>query len=112
MFSLRIALLLALVSVVACDDDGITSPDGPGTEVMSISPSQVEIEVGDLVALRISGVSTQLPATWNSDNPDVASVTAAGFVRGLAPGKALITATAGTQTASVTVNVLGRKEPE
>jgi hypothetical protein len=52
MFSLRYALLLALAPLVACDDEAITEPrTGLGSEAMSISPSQVYLQVGDLVAL-------------------------------------------------------------
>jgi hypothetical protein len=111
MLSLRYAMLFALAPLVACNDGGPTE-SGPavGTEVMSISPNQVEMQVGELVALRISGVSTQLLATWTSENPEIASVLAGGFVNGLQPGRTIVTAYVGSQSASVPVIVYGRPE--
>ena len=107
MLTLRLTLLLAVAPLLACDGDSGPFPDpsDPGPEIMSISPKQVDMKVGDLVALRITGVSTQLLAVWNSDNPAIASVIAGGFVRGLQAGRAVITATIGTQSASVPVVV-------
>jgi len=111
MSSLRYALLLALAPLVACDDEAITEPrTGLGSEAMSISPSQVYLQVGDLVALRISGVSTQPLANWTSEHPEIASVVVGGLVTGLLPGRTTITAYVGDQSASVPVIVYARPE--
>lgn len=45
---------------------------------------------------------------WTSNAPSVASVDASGKVTAVAPGNALITATGGDRTASVTVHVVAR----
>ena len=106
MSSLRFALLLALAPMVACDDPP-TYPD-PGDEqqtVLSISPKQLDLRVGDLVALRISGATTQLLAIWTSDNPSIASVSTGGLVHGKLAGQTMITVTVGDQSASVPVYV-------
>jgi hypothetical protein len=104
MFSPRIALLLVLAPLVGCDD--IQGPDpNEGQENLSISPGQLDMKVGDIVALRINGVSTQLQAVWSSDNPEIASVIPTGFVRGNLAGRATITARVGDQSASVPVVV-------
>ena len=105
MFSARIALLLVLAPLVGCDDDLQGPDDGNGQEAFSISPGQLDMKVGDIVALRINGVSTQLLAVWSSDNPEVASVIPTGFVRGNLAGRATITARVGDQSASVPVVV-------
>jgi len=105
MFSARIALLLVLAPLVGCDDDFQGPDDNGGQEALSISPGQLDLKVGDIVALRISGVSTQLLAVWSSDNPGIASVIPTGFVRGNLPGRTTITARVGDQSASVPVVV-------
>ena len=103
MFSPRIALLLVLAPLVGCDD--IQGPDPSEGQNLSISPGQLDMKVGDIVALRINGVSTQLQAVWSSDNPEIASVIPTGFVRGNLAGRATITARVGDQSASVPVVV-------
>lgn len=111
MSTLRLVALLAAAPLVACTDDTVTAPGTElGTEVMSISPSQVSLLVGELVALRISGVSTQLLATWTSENPEIASVALGGFVKGLLPGRTTITAYVGNQSATVSVVVYATAE--
>ena len=103
MFSPRIALLLVLAPLVGCDD--IQGPDPNEGQNLSISPGQLDMNVGEIVALRINGVSTQLQAVWSSDNPEIASVIPTGFVRGNLAGRATITARVGDQSASVPVVV-------
>ena len=107
MSSLRFALLLALAPMVACDDgrDPFPGPTPEPETGISISPSEVSLLVGELVALRISGASTILLATWTSDNPAVASVGAGGLVRGLQAGSTIVTVYVGEQRASVLVTV-------
>ena len=73
--------------------------------------SVATIKVGENVALRTtitpSGASNK-KVTWMSSNPKAATVTSAGIVKGIAAGKAVITATAADgskKKASCTVTV-------
>ena len=54
------------------------------------------------------GRETEANITWGSSNYGVATVTQDGVVRGVSAGFAVITATAGSKTASATINVLGK----
>lgn len=47
-----------------------------------------------------------VPAAWTSDKPKIASVDNNGLVRSLAPGRAILSATAQTATGSVSVEVV------
>ncbi len=103
------ALLLALVS---CGGDGGTGPAIPVATV-SVSLSTTTIAVGQTTnaaaTLRdaSANVLTGRTVSWSSSNNDVATVTAAGIVTGVAFGSANITATAEGQSgqAALTVNV-------
>jgi uncharacterized protein YjdB len=44
--------------------------------------------------------------TWNSENPEIATIDSTGLVMGVAPGHATITATAGGVTGSLQITVL------
>ena len=120
-FSVRLGLaglVFALLSgclTVSCNPGGTTGPD-PSDEIasVSISPPQVTIGIGEITTLTAvvrneNGDIVQTAVEWSSRAPDIAMVDAdVGSVRGIAAGKATISATAGgiTGNASVTVRLL------
>lgn len=76
-----------------------------GVRSVIVTPETVDVPIGVSSTLRTlvdadAGVSA--PVTWFSRNPNIATVSAAGAVTGVALGTAIITATArGTEGASV-----------
>lgn len=73
---------------------------------LSVSPETKELPVGGTFrfSLNISPAG-YLPA-WNSSNPTVASIDAAGDIKALREGTTVITATAGTMAAAATLTVV------
>ena len=108
---------LCVVSLSACQGDTTAPPAPPrppapaGVASLAAVPASVYLQAGQEQSLRVeardsSGVLVASPAvTWRSDAPAVATIDAAGVVRGLAPGNARITATVGTLNALVEVGV-------
>jgi DNA/RNA endonuclease G (NUC1) len=83
----------------ACNDG---DPQPPAEVVsVTIAPAGASVRVGAslaLVATGLDGLGQPVPGTsfsWNSSNPDIATVNATGQVTGVTAGEALITATAG-----------------
>ena len=79
------------------------------SEGIVISPSEVEMLLGDTFALSAivyPETTTDKSVTWGSDNPAVASVSSSGVVTALNLGSATITASNGTSKAicKITVN--------
>ena len=62
----------------------------------------IKFEVVDKKGRPLPGI----PVTWTSDKPKTASVDVNGLVRSLAPGRAILTATAQAATGSVSVEVV------
>ena len=104
------ALLPVCLLALSCQTS--TQPE-TAIYTLQVSPSSASITVGDSLALgvRAYDVHTVLvtdPAvTYQSDDPSVATVSAAGVVRGVALGTATITVTAGTLVSRVPVRVTG-----
>ena len=98
-------LLFALATVAACSGTD-PSPLPPPPPPPFISPSPVSLQVGEIVLLRISGVSTILTTIWTSENPAIAAVAVGGLLKGMQAGHTTITARAGDVSASVEVTVL------
>lgn len=95
-----------LLGACSPDDSEIKEPI-EATE-LTLSHSTADMEVGKTLEIKY----TILPAdadnqtiTWNSSNPDVATVSAEGVVSALARGSATITAELGTLKASCEVRV-------
>ena len=94
---------LSLVSFIACDKKN--DPTDPEEDALTLSQTQVQLNVGEDVTV----VST-VACTWESSNPDVATVTPLGEqsakIVGVAEGSAVITAkTAGGQAKTCIVAV-------
>jgi uncharacterized protein YjdB len=102
--------LIASAAVwTACGDD---DPTGPTVSSVQVAPATATLSVGGTVQLTAtardaSGNAVTTTITWSSDSPAVAAVNTSGLVTGVAAGTAVITATAGGQsaTASITVQV-------
>lgn len=80
---------------------------------VSITPSTANVYVGSSLALQATlrdalGRETSDEVTWGSSDFTKATVTQGGSVTGIAAGSVVITATAGTRTASATINVLAK----
>lgn len=79
---------------------------------LSIRPDSFAIGVGDLSGVRAfltppGGSLTRVDATWASLDPEIASVTQRGFIRGLRPGIAEIEARARGLADTARVEVIG-----
>ena len=84
----------------------ITAAPKPATGI-TLTESELTLTAGDsdtLTATVTPNDSTDA-VVWSSSNTDVATVDATGKVTAIAPGEATITATAGTKTATCTVQV-------
>ena len=93
----------------------------PGfTKIMVKTPPVARVDIGALKHPLVVGGRTKLSAVarssngdprtdaviaWTSDNPSIARVDAAGLVTGVAPGRAVISAAAGTGKATIPITV-------
>lgn len=111
-----LALATTLLLLAACGgggSDGSTGP-GPWTAVASVSLNVTAAQLGVGQTLQLtatpltsSGTVTSSAVTWSTSAPNVASVSAAGLVAGVAAGSASITATAGGHAGTATITVSG-----
>ena len=91
-----------------------TRPNGGGHISIGVPSS---LSVGDTAQANVNivGSTTSVPATaalWQSLDPSVASVSAGGVVRGVAPGETRIRATIQSVTAETTLTVRGVTHPD
>ena len=79
------------------------------TPGISIDPPAVtEIDIGQTLQLNAKVTPEGAPLTWRSESPSVATVNSAtGEVKGMAPGKAVITAISGSNTDTCEITVKG-----
>lgn len=90
------------------DGDPLGVSDAPAS--VTVEPGESTLAVGETVQLgatvRDGGDAVlEVPVTWSSSDPDVATVSDGGLVRAEAPGSAKITATAGPAAGSADVVV-------
>ncbi len=111
------ALALALAAAGCGGGEGTAAPTPPpppapvATRVEVLAPVTA-LPVGRTTLLSAlvrnqQGNPMTAPVTWQSAAPGVATVDAGGTVTGVAPGSAVITATAGSASGSVTFTVTG-----
>jgi|DewCreStandDraft_2_1066082.scaffolds.fasta_scaffold00075_117 hypothetical protein len=99
----------AMVALVGCGDK---SPTGPTVASLSVTPTDLVLEVGETVRLNVTAKDAggnpvaAGDVRWASSNPAVAQVDAQGNVTGVAPGTATITAETRGLTAQVPVTVV------
>jgi hypothetical protein len=79
---------------------------------IDVDPTSTQVSVGGTIKLNATtrvangNPRTDVPVVWTSATPRIAMVDAAGFVTGVAPGKATLSATAGTVNKTVTIQVV------
>src|SRR5688572_33493942 len=84
----------------------------PSVNSIEVSKRKTPLVVGDTVQMNavtrvLNGVPrTGVPINWTSDNTSVATVDVGGVVTGIAPGKATITATAGSASTKTSISVI------
>lgn len=110
-------VLTSTVLLVACGDTGTGPGDGPevtGPDVIAaieVSARSDVLVVGRSMAIQVEaravggGWTTAPPASWSTNAPAVAEVSAAGLVTAVGVGEAVITATAGQHDAQFTMRV-------
>ena len=126
--SMRYIRLTALLLLLACGDDG-TTPTSPPTPTSPVATS-VLLSASDLILVlegSESEKSIQLTATvkdqsgnvmtgqtvsWSSNDPNVAMVSASGFVTGIARGRVTVSASVSSVSATASVRVTNRISPE
>lgn len=91
---------MVVAATIAACSDGVTPPDGNGTDSAPASVSvtgEASVDIGGTLQLSAAaetaaGQSVTAPITWSSSNSDLATVDATGLVTGVARGTATITA--------------------
>src|SRR5262245_59938360 len=102
-FKARLFGILSLAAVLASCSESTTDQ----TQI-TITPDAVTIFVGSTQQLSVLDAPTTV--VWSSSNNEIASVVPeTGFVVAIKRGSAVITATSGSASAQVTVNVLAPK---
>ena len=105
----RIATIVATTAVVAACGGQAAAPTCAVTSVV-VAPNAANVAVGD--TLRLNSTLTQtnctnLTVTWESNNPAVASVSAAGTVTGVTVGGPVqVVARAGTVSSAAAIVVI------
>src|SRR5215471_18015993 len=80
-------------------------------QTVSVDSVSAPLVVGGLLKLQATArvangdPRTDVPISWASDTPTIATIDAAGVVTGIAPGKATLRATSGTASGVVEINV-------
>lgn len=100
-----LVMMLAMVTLVACDD--ATAPEDPIATTVEITQSSFIVEIGATSTLWVT-VRDQFgermedqPVVWRTNSATVATVNNTGVVTGVARGQVFITASVGERVASV-----------
>ncbi len=103
-------VLAALALLAACGDSSTAPPPVPAS--LTVSPASLDFDaVGDTAQLTATVVDQNgqvmagATVMWESSDPAVAAVSAAGLVTSAANGSATVTATAGSATGAARVDV-------
>jgi hypothetical protein len=108
--TLRRAITIGLLTLSGCSRDVMAPREAIDSLIITTSTSTIATGSGIQLGLMVFGVSGQLiwdePSTWSSDDPDVAAVSPTGFVSGVSPGVATITAHAGGKSTTIIFLVL------
>lgn len=102
------AMALAMVTLIGCKKENNGS--GSGTEptditAVNISETEITLAIGATKMLKATTEPAGGKITWESANAEVATVTSAGLVTGVAEGQTTITAKSGDKSATCTVIV-------
>jgi len=94
--------------VAACGGSGSTAPDTSPKLVISV-PTIIEsgtsVQATANVTTASGGTSPAADVSWNSSNPTIAAISAAGVITGKLRGVSIISATSGGMSAQITVRV-------
>lgn len=108
--TLRRAIALGLLSLSGCAKDLVAPREAVDSLIITTSTSTIATGTGIQLGLLVFGVSGRMildePSTWSSDDPDVAAVSSTGFVSGVSPGVATVTAQAGGKQTTIIILVL------
>jgi hypothetical protein len=120
MRTIRPAPALVYLAILAATG-ACTESLGPGGQLagttISVVPRTSTIAAGEVITLtaqvfdEFGDPMVGVKYTWASSNEAVATVSVSGTVYGRGEGRAAITATAGGQTQSSSVQVVGRGRP-
>jgi hypothetical protein len=64
---------------------------GDSTGGLVVTPSAIDVRVGQSVQLSVAGPTELLPAVYSTNDANVATVSASGIVTGVSPGTTIIT---------------------
>jgi uncharacterized protein YjdB len=108
----RPLLLALLLGAAACSyRSGPTQPTPPEVKSVAVGPPNPTVAVGQTVQLTATAydshgqVVTGLRVTWSSADTTVATVDTNGVARGIAAGRAQISASVTSATGTLTVSV-------
>lgn len=113
--SVRLSLILCVLPVLGCDSEGIPGPEPTGeVEGLFVGPANRQVAVDAPLQLTAHeflsggdfGAAVTTRAAWTSADEDIATVSDAGTVTGVAPGSCEISALHGGFTARVFVQVV------
>ena len=106
------ALLIVIgVSMFTCDDEEVAEPPEKPLSLLLLFPDKYVMLVGDALELTVSAKDTagkditDVVPKLTSSNSAIVSFDNIGRISAVAPGMATVTATAGGQSASVTIYV-------
>lgn len=103
--SLFVCLLFSLtVMLMAC-----TKPEEE--VVLTITEAKEKIFIDEEIQLSINKDVNPEEITWSTNNKMVASISEVGLVKGLAKGKVVITVKAGTEQATVVIEIIQEDVP-
>ncbi len=95
-----LSVFAATVLIASCSG----SADAPTAPVFTIDVASASMQVGG--NFQLSARNAIGTVVWTTSNPAVATVVSTGYVTGVGPGSATITASVGTKSASSVVTVI------
>ncbi len=108
----RLFAVFAVVVASACSSSPTSSGQSAAVDHVVATPSTATVLVGDstrLIARGITSTGAVAPDTlvsWSVDSATIATVSSAGWVTGVGVGTAVVTATLGGKSATVTISVV------
>ena len=104
------ALIYGLLAIVACKGTDITDPSVTTSVLVSSNPNQIAVgetaQASAIVKDQNGDALTGKSIAWKSLNESIATVTAAGLIKGIAPGTATIQGTVDGITGTATIQVV------
>lgn len=107
---MRTRLLLMTLALAACQDS--TTPTAPAGYTVQITGPSQPLRVREQVQLTAEvrdDMGSVVPAPmliWSTNKPEIATVTSTGLLSALAPGRVVVTASTGGNSASLSLDIL------